>query len=160
MKISIPSLFVLLSITVGACNSTTTKEAEPTSRDTTEAEMKVMIPGMVCYAGVVGKDSIFLKTEKFPTVVTGKLQYNFNEKDDSNGDIDGVMHGDTLVAAYTFGAEGTTSVREVAFLLSESGAIEGYGPMEEKDGKMVFTNRSQLSFGSGFNLKTIPCPQQ
>nr|GFC68635.1 hypothetical protein [Tanacetum cinerariifolium] len=38
------------------------------------------------------------------------------------------MHGDTLVADYTFQSEGTTSIRQVVFLRRDIGFIEGFGP--------------------------------
>ena len=160
MKQLFPTVICLISLTLGACNSNNETAGSLTAEDTAKPGMKIMIPGMVCYAGVVGKDSVFLKTERFPNVVTGSLQYNFNEKDDARGEIDGVLRSDTLVAMYTFGAEGKTSAREVAFLLTDSTAIEGYGPMEEKDGKMVFRNSSEIVFSQGFKLRVISCPQQ
>jgi hypothetical protein len=160
MKLKICVSVSFLVLLISSCNSGSEKAGSPTVRDTTAPGMKIMIPGMVCYAGVVGKDSVFLKTEIFPSVVTGSLVYNFNEKDDSKGEIDGTMHGDTLIAEYRFGAEGKVSTREVAFLVLDSSAIEGYGPMEEKDGKMVFRNRTEIVFGNGFNLKAIACPLQ
>ncbi len=160
MKSGILTFVIILNLWFVSCNPGSDKTGPETIQDTAKPEMKIMIPGMVCYAGAVGKDSVFLKTEIFPNVVTGTLVYNFNEKDDSKGEIDGTMHGDTLIAEYRFGAEGKTSTREVVFLVRDSIVIEGYGPMEEKDGKMVFRNRSEIAFGNGFKLKTITCPRK
>ena len=156
-------LSAILVITIGlltGCDAGGNKTVTVPRNDTVAPEMKIMIPRMVCYAGVVGKDSVFLKTEIFPNVVTGSLAYNFEAKDDSRGDIDGKLEGDTLIADYTFMAEGKSSVREIAFLVTDSSAIEGYGAMEEKNGKMVFTNKAGIDFGKGFVLNAIPCPQQ
>ena len=142
------------------CNTGGKQTITAPAHDTAAPEMKIMIPRMVCYSGVVGNDSVFLKTEIFPNVVTGTLAYNFEAKDDSRGDIDGKLTGDTLIADYTFMAEGRTSIREIAFLLTDSSAIEGYGAMQEKEGKMVFSNKAGLNFGKGFVLQVISCPQQ
>ena len=156
-------LFAILVITVWSftgCNTGGNETVTAPRDDTAAPEMKIMIPRMVCYVGVVGKDSVFLKTEIFPNVVTGSLASNFEAKDDSRGDIDGKLKGDTLLADYTFMAEGKSSVREIAFLLTDSSAIEGYGAMEEKNGKVMLTNKAELNFGKGFVLHVISCPQQ
>jgi len=117
-----------------------------------------MIPNTVCYSGFIGKDTVFLKTEIFPNVVIGNLVYKFHEKDSNKGDIDGVLKNDTLVADYKFFSEGQSSVRQVAFLIKDSTATEGYGPMEEKEGNMLFKNVNEIDYGKGFILKKVPCP--
>ena len=135
------TLFTLTLVTTifFACNN----DVEQTSTEISivdsvpEPEMKAQIPDMSCYNYVSGKDTIKLKLEKFPNVVTGTLAYLFFEKDKSKGTFDGVMRGDTLVADYTFMSEGKSSVRQVAFIVKDSAVTEGYGPQEEKDGKMI-----------------------
>jgi hypothetical protein len=69
-----------------------------------------------CYVWSTGKDSITLKIEQTGTVVTGQLNYVWFEKDSNRGTIKGEMRGDTLVADYTFMAEGMESVRKEFFL--------------------------------------------
>ena len=113
---------------------------------------------MVCYAGVLGKDSIFLKTEIFSNVVTGNLVYRFYEKDSNEGEINGTIKNDTLLADYNFMSEGKLSVRQVTFIITDSTASEGYGPVEEKNGKMVFKSSKGIIFRKGFVLKKVPCP--
>ena len=104
------------------------------------------------------KTPVFLKTEFFPNVVTGNLLYKFHEKGNNKGDIDGVLKNDTLVADYKFSSEGQPSVRQVAFLIKDSPATEGYGPMEERNGKIVFKNINDIDYGKGFVLKKVSCP--
>jgi hypothetical protein len=113
---------------------------------------------MSCYAYISGNDTIKLKLEKFPNVVTGTLAYLFYERDKSKGTIDGVMRGDTLVADYTFMSEGTSSVRQVVFMVKDSTVTEGYGPQEKKDGKMIFKKISTVDFSKGTKLQRIQCP--
>lgn len=150
----LPFFLLLLAF---ACNNEP-KQTPTSGTDTTKAdEMKIMIPAQSCYVGSTGKDSIFLKTERFPNVVTGKLEYRFYEKDQSAGELDGKLFGDTLIADYTFVSEGIKSVRQVIFLLQNDLAIEGYGEMEEKDGKMVFKNIKEIRFDSSFNLRKTVC---
>ena len=43
-------------------------------------ENKIMIPASSCYFSITGKDTVTLKVEIFPKVVTGKLSYKFYEK--------------------------------------------------------------------------------
>jgi len=118
-----------------------------------------MIPSSSCYLSITGKDTVFLKTEIFPNVVTGVLSYKFHEKDNNKGEIDGKLSGDTLVADYRFMSEGKQSTRQVIFLIKDSVATEGYGNMEEKDGKMTFKDVRNVSFGKGLILKKIPCEE-
>lgn len=150
-------MFAALTLWIcAACNQpgNTVEPGKEEPTDSTGGEMKAMIPESACYAGTLRNDSFFMKMEVFPNVVTGKLEYNFSEKDSNHGDIDGTLHGDTLIADYTFSSEGTSSVRQVAFLVRNDSVVEGYGPMEEKNGKMVFTDLDKLSFSGTPLIKT------
>ncbi|MBZ4188410.1 hypothetical protein [Niabella beijingensis] len=154
--------WILALMTGIACNSPQQEAATTaeTSDSAAKQENKVMIPASACYTGQSGKDSFFLKTEIFPNVVTGTLSYNFFEKDKNQGAIEGVLKGDTLLADYTFMSEGKKSVRQVAFLLRDSTATEGYGEVEEKEGKMVFKDPAALSFAKGIRLQKTPCGER
>jgi hypothetical protein len=68
------------------------------------------------------------------------------------------MRGDTLVADYTFMSEGKSSVRQVVFMVKDSIVTEGYGPQEEKDGKMIFKDLGKVDFSKGTKLQRIQCP--
>ena len=91
------------------------------------------------------------------SAVTGNLYYNFYEKDKNNGTITGKMKGDTLIADYTFMSEGTQSIREVAFLLTDSTAKEGYGEMQQQNNKMTFASPAKISFDKSFILSKKEC---
>lgn len=142
-----------------SCNQSATTNSTAEKDTTKPGEMKAMIPESACYAGTNGKDSFFLKMEVFPNVVTGKLEYNFAEKDKNTGDIDGVLKGDTLIADYTFKSEGTLSTRQVAFLIKGESAVEGYGPLEEKNSKIIFTDMSKINF-TGTPLIKAACGEK
>ena len=90
-------------------------------------------------------------------VVTGKLSYKFYEKDSNIGEFKGQLKGDTLLADYKFMSEGQVSTRQVIFLIKNNVAKEGYGDMEEKNGKMVFKNRKSISFATGLILNKVEC---
>ena len=152
-----PLFFAVMLLT--ACNnkSKQSTEAEATS-DSSKSEVRIQVPDVFCYSHIAGKDTIYLRIEKFPNVVTGNLSYKFQEKDSNKGTIDGVLKGDTLIADYTFMSESKSSVRQVIFLMKDSVATEGYGPMEERNGKMIFKNSSTVDFSKGIRLKKYPCP--
>jgi hypothetical protein len=114
-------------------------------------------PATNCYTGISGKDSVMLSISSNGERITGILSYKFYEKDSNHGSIDGVMKGDTLLADYSFAAEGQSSIRQVAFLKKDNSMVEGYGDVEEKDGKMQFKNPGALEFGKGFKLEKVDC---
>jgi len=159
MKYSIGLTIIITVFTCSFCNNETnqnTKEVAMT--DTSKpAEMKMMIPEPNCYTSIIAKDTMRLKVEKFPNVVTGTLSYNFYEKDDNNGTIDGRLNGDTLIANYTFRSEAKTSIRQVAFLISDSTVTEGFGPMEDKAGTMTFKSPNTISFKDGIKFIKTAC---
>lgn len=147
-------LFAPLVFTA-ACTSEKSEQTE-TSQETVTTEV-VEVPG--CYSSIMGQDTMVLHLETTGQEVTGNLSYNFYEKDDNRGTLRGEMHGDTLLADYTFQSEGTKSVRQVAFLKKGEGFVEGYGDSEERNGKMVFKNTSALDFSSGTAFKKVPCAE-
>ncbi len=113
--------------------------------------------GEFCYGYANKKDSVFLHANIGDSSVTGNLYYNFYEKDKNSGSITGKMEGDTLIANYTFMSEGKSSVREVAFLLTDSTAKEGYGEMQQQNDKMIFINAHHISFNNPVILHKQKC---
>jgi hypothetical protein len=110
-----------------------------------------------CYLYIHGKDSIIMKLSITGKYVNGRLIYNLYEKDKNIGSITGEMHKDTLIADYVFRSEGIRSIREVAFLVTDSTLIEGYGQMIESSNKMIFKDRKTLSFSGNTILKKGEC---
>ncbi|MBL7698982.1 MAG: hypothetical protein JNK79_12535 [Chitinophagaceae bacterium] len=155
------SIFYLATfILLVSCSETTPDSSGTTHTDSTggdTTEMRIQIPNSACYQYATKSDTIFLKVEKFPNVVTGRLEYSLKEKDRNTGDIDGVMRGDTLVADYAFMSEGTRSTRQVVFLLKNNEAVEGYGKMKDDAGKMVFENIGSIDFSKGTRLPMVDC---
>ena len=148
----------LATVAAVSCNESNRSAETANSKDTSKAiENKIMIPASSCYSTTTGKDSIFLKVEVFPNVVTGNLSYNFHEKDSNKGEFEGKLNGDTLIAEYKFMSEGKLSTRQVIFLIKNDIAVEGYGNMEEKNGKMLFTSIKEINFVKGLVLKKVPC---
>ena len=112
-----------------------------------------------CYSAVNDKDSIRLSIKVTGGAVTGDLYYHLLEKDKNTGAIEGKMVGDTIIAEYSFASEGMQSVREVAFLKKGENLVEGFGPVEDINGKMVFKSRSALVFDSANLLLKVECPK-
>jgi hypothetical protein len=112
-----------------------------------------------CYAYETATDTVRLSFTRSGENVTGELGYRLREKDRNTGTLTGTMRGDTLLADYTFGSEGIESVREVAFLFRDGRVVEGYGPVAQRAGKVVFRDRRSLSFTPGFVLQPVVCPE-
>ncbi len=152
---TILSLSFLLATVACNNNAKQTDDENKAAVDTSMAT--IQIPETACYVNISGRDTVKLKVETFPNVVTGTLLYNFYEKDKNTGDIEGKLSGDTLLADYTFMSEGRRSTRQVIFLIRDSTATEGYGVLEEKEGKMVFEDVNRVDFSKGMKLLKVSC---
>ncbi|MCE7042456.1 hypothetical protein [Dyadobacter sp. CY312] len=140
-----------VAIFMAACNSNPTQN---TALDTKRSDEDSTFN--ICYSSIVKKDTVLLNAHMSGDSVTGSLGYKLYEKDQNNGSILGKMYGDTLRGMYTFMSEGKESVREVAFIKKDSLLVEGYGALEEKNGKTVFKDPQQLKF-DGIVLAKAPC---
>ncbi|WP_236582224.1 hypothetical protein [Sphingobacterium spiritivorum] len=109
-------------------------------------------PVPVTYSYQNNGDTIVLQLTNLEGKVTGELAYQIKEKDRNTGSIEGVLTDSLLLADYVFQSEGTTSVRQVAFKFKGDTVIEGYGDIEERDGKMVFKEPEKLQFLSEMPL--------
>lgn len=108
--------------------------------------------------GAVGQDSVFLSIQTQSGQSSGELMYQFHEKDHNKGRVEGQLIGDTLLLLdYIFMSEGMESQRQVAYFLRDGNLVEGYGELEEQEGKIRFRNVDELSFGDGFILQKADC---
>jgi len=139
-------------------NSTTTTSNTTTGEKTETVDPpKPVVSDATCYAQVNANDTVKMRLNISGSAVTGTLEYRLKEKDSNRGTISGTMNGETLLADYTFNSEGTSSVRQVAFLIKDGKATEGYGDMEEKNGKMVFKDPAKVAYGKGIVLSKVDC---
>ncbi|MFV8328481.1 hypothetical protein [Flavobacterium sp. ZS1P14] len=123
---------------------------------------KIVIDGPVseeCYRAIVKKDTISMTlTIKGNQLASGKLSYNFYEKDKSFGTLVGKVKGDTLFADYAFMSEGLATVRQVAFLKKGNTYVEGYGEVvDDSKGKVTFKDPKQLKFEGNIALSKVDC---
>lgn len=112
-----------------------------------------------CYRAIVKKDTISMSlTIKGNQLASGKLSYNFFEKDKSFGTLVGKVKGDTLFADYAFMSEGLATLRQVAFLKKGNTYIEGYGEVvDDSKGKVIFKDPKQLKFEGNIVLSKVDC---
>jgi hypothetical protein len=149
--------FLLAVITFAACNSS--EDAPGKTGNGTDKRAKAPEPIAVinCYKGINNRDTVLLDLTTIDKGVSGNLQYNFFEKDKSDGTFSGEMHGDTLLAEYVFSAEGRTSERQVIFFKRGNELVEGYAAMEEKGNRIVFKDINTVDFSKGIVLKQVNC---
>lgn len=155
---------LLVTLLLSSCDTPKTTTAESTAViDTISAEPASIKTGndqTLCYALMSAQgDTIQLSLSRQGASVIGTLTYSIFEKDFNRGTLRGQMRGDTLLADYTFESEGVESVREVVFLTQGDDLIEGYGPVEERNGKEIFSPDSTLTFSADQLLKRTPCHQ-
>ncbi|GEP51245.1 hypothetical protein FNO01nite_19170 [Flavobacterium noncentrifugens] len=139
-----------------SCNKKAETEAKETIAPDVEAPAVVAVE-KECYEFVKNKDTVTLSLTRNENDASGSLTFNWFEKDDSNGIFKGMFKGDTLVADYTFQAEGTSSVREMVFLKKGDVFYPGYGEMVEKENKQVFKDPKSIKFDDAVKIARTAC---
>lgn len=151
----------LATIIFSSCKNETKNEAtEVVSPEETDLmETEINTPEIACYRYASEKDTVLLQMEKMSDDVAGTLSFNYFEKDKNEGTFEGIMVGDTLFADYTFGSEGKISVREVMFVKKGNKLVEGYGEVEELEGKTKFKSKTKFTFYDAMPLEEINCDE-
>nr|WP_068892711.1 hypothetical protein [Pedobacter panaciterrae] len=159
------SLLLLTGVAlfISACNSNKTdnKSSDSTSITSIDTTLTPAVPVQEkiseCYIYTKNRDTARLKINTENEELTGDLSYNLFEKDSNKGTISGEVKGDNILAEYTFDSEGMRSTREVVFLKRDRKLYEGFGEIEEKNGKTVFKNRTKLKFGDAIVFSLTDC---
>ncbi|NQX54614.1 hypothetical protein HQN86_13410 [Pedobacter panaciterrae] len=159
------SLLLLTGIALlaSACNSSNTddKSVDSTSVTSMDTSLTPSVPVQEkiseCYIYTKNRDTAKLKINTENDELTGDLSYSLFEKDSNKGTISGEVKGDTILAEYNFDSEGMRSTREVVFLKRDRKLYEGFGEVEEKNGKTVFKDRSKLKFGDAIVFSLTDC---
>ncbi|RDC55052.1 hypothetical protein DU508_18030 [Pedobacter chinensis] len=154
MKKLIPIL-TIATVFMVACESKTTTTA--TTDSTINSSTETQTGSAQCFQYVKNRDTAGLTLNIEDEKVTGSLSYNLFEKDKNKGVIAGIVKGDTIIADYTFQSEGITSIRQVAWLRQNDQLIEGFGDVEEVDGKTKFKNIGKLTFGKSTIFSKTNC---
>lgn len=139
-----------------SCSGKTGSEEDKLAESATDTSQAS--PEIGCFVYQMQKDSALLHLETAGRGVTGKLSYHLYEKDSNTGTLAGIMEGDTFIARYTFTSEGRESIREVAFLKTGSGWVEGFGDVKDSAGIALFKNRSTLNCEKGLRFDRVDCP--
>ncbi len=103
-----------------------------------------------CFTWSIGQNTATARLNIQGTQVKGTLEFDYAEKDDSKGKLNGTLNNDIIMAEYTFVSEGQESVMEVVFKIQGNKLIQGYAEMEEQGGKLVFKDGVKLSFQNTF----------
>lgn len=157
-------LFIYLLLTI-SCN-TKEKTLDPGAKDSnivsetpdnTDDKFISTTPLTQCYAWAESKDSAFLMVTYMDDRITGDLVYDWNEKDNNKGTIDGFIKNNTINAWYTFQSEGVTSVREVIFKTDGTSLLEGYGEIATNGDTVKFKNREAIKFAAERPFNKINC---
>ncbi len=146
---------LIISVCLFACQQRTKITGEKDKNDTVSDNIPVA--EQTCYVYVKGKDTAQLTLITTGIVSTGELNYRWFEKDKNIGSIAGEMKGDTLIADYTFSSEGRQSVRQVVFLRKGNRFLEGFGELEEREGKMQFKDVSRVDFSNPIVFEKVAC---
>lgn len=146
---------VFMSILV-SCKKEKEMEEAPAASEKIAVEEPV---SEECYSAIIKKDTILMTLNiKGNELTSGKLSYNFYEKDKNEGTLVGEIKEDTLFADYTFMSEGVFSVRQVAFLKKGDSYVEGYGDVVgDNKGKVTFKDTKQLKFEGNIVLSKVDC---
>ena len=140
-------------------NSPTKSEAHGSAPKTTGvlAGTPFVLDG--CYEMTMKRDTATLSLQVQDTIVSGKLRYNWHERDGNVGTIKGVLRDSLIIADYTFESEGLTSVREVVFKIDNTVLQQAYGDLEDRNGKIVFRNPAQLQYIQEYPFVKVECPE-
>jgi glutamine cyclotransferase len=144
------SIITLSLVIFASCNT------EKKQESTTKTEVKTT-QTETCYKHTKDSSTIKLSLKINDNMVTGNLLYDYYQKDRSAGKIEGELKSDTLFADYTFVSEGVESVREVVFIKTADGWVEGYGEIDDKDGKVMFKDKSKITFDNNVVLRETTC---
>ena len=156
-------LFILISIAaITSCNN---NKENSTASDSTVIKTPVETspsenpPVNVngCYMKKLDKDIYVLQLEQMGTAVTGKLQFDNYQKDDSRGTVKGIVDGNTVKLWYDFTAEGMHSIMEIYFKKQGDGLVHGIGDTEVKGDSAFYKNPSAINYEEKQLFTKVDC---
>ena len=152
-------IFLSLCIFLFGCKSEVPEKVEEASVEKQEivAPKTESIQKIECYTYLENKDTIYMALRiKDDSIVEGDLSYSLFEKDQNKGNIRGRISNDSLFASYQYTSEGKESEREVFFLKSPDGFVEGFTETEESNGKASFRNKD-FKLNDRYTLQRTDC---
>ena len=156
---SIKILSAFLLIIISACNNPKIANEKTTGVNPVDSISNTAKPlsQETCYKSNAGNSLVEMTLTEKDGLVQGTLNYLPEAKDKNTGFLKGTMKADTLLADYTFMSEGVESVRQVIFLKTALGFREGYGPVKDLNGKMVFEDTRTIDFSKSAELVKVEC---
>lgn len=152
------NIIPILAITLFAsCQGGTAKKNQAKIDSTIVTNSAATPEAVQCFQYIKNRDTANLSVKTENNKVTGSLGYNLYEKDKNSGTFTGIVKGDTLIADYTFQAEGRSSLRQVVLLKQGDNLIEGFGDVEEVNGHVKFKDISKLKFENSIVFGKIAC---
>jgi hypothetical protein len=152
------NIFAIFTIALfAACQGGTAKKTQAKIDSTIISNAATPENAVACYQYIKNRDTATLSIKVEGNQVSGSLGYNLYEKDKNSGTFTGLIKGDTLIADYTFHAEGKISVREIALFKQGDKLIEGFGDVQEIKGNIKFKDISKLKFDNSIVFSKIAC---
>lgn len=149
------SLTLILILLFASCKKSKEQDPEISLDKITDQSLN----NIECFRYSKNNDTIFISLTSNDSIVSGNLTYNLFEKDRNKGNFKGEWKGDSLFADYEFKSEGLLSTREIFFFKTDSGLVEGYGPVMDTLNKVVFRDHSTLVLNQNILLKPVKCDQ-
>lgn len=150
-------IFAVIVTSLASCQGGTEKKTETEIDSTIVTNSMQLKDATQCFQYIKNRDTATLSIIRSGNRVTGNLTYSLWEKDKNVGTIVGIVKGDTIVADYTFQSEGKNSVRQEVWLKKDEQLIEGFGDVEEVDGKTKFKSIDKLKFENILVFNKIDC---
>lgn len=149
-------LIIVFGALILSCNLN--KSEEPSSDAGSETSASpAPVYAVSCYEWTGNDDTIKVRLELNGNDVSGTIVYDYSRKDRTEGALKGKLNGDIILADYSFDSEGERSVRQVAYKISGKDIVEGFGSMEEINGKMTFNKPDSLIFNPSFLIPAKSC---
>lgn len=120
------------------------------------SDKKPAVSEELIYQYSKNNDELVLKLLREGDSVRGTLIYNLSEKDKNTGTVVGVFKGNLLIAEYEFMSEGVVSTRQLVFKVDDRALLEGFGDIEERDGKVIFKDVNKLQYNPELKLELVP----
>ena len=112
---------------------------------------------LTCYMAVNEADTAYLKINQKGKNVTGELNFDFDKKQKSDGQISGEFIGDTLYVDYSYKLNGVAYKNPQVFLKKDNKLLQGSGELEVYVGRTYFKKGVPLNFDRGFTFELSSC---
>jgi hypothetical protein len=157
---------LLIFIGLASIISCNNNKENSTAKDSTVTRLPtkppVEIPDSIvnvsgCYMKKLSRDIYVLQLEQSGTTVTGKLQFDNYQKDDSKGTVKGIVDENIVKLWYDFTAEGMHSILEKYFKKQGDGLIHGIGDTEVKGDSAFYKNPAAINFEEKQLFTKVDC---